>query len=103
MLTTGIFLLIKIWNIVIKFNIKYIKIYHKIVNTLKKIILKPPEDAHENNDEFFNNVTASISLQITLRMMAYRDQHNHKRKTKKINEKGHIVTAVVEDPIVKKS
>ena len=57
-----------------------------------------------DDDELSNTVTTSISSrQVNLRNNDIKkDQHKHKNKTKKRNEKGRSVTVVVGDSIVKK-
>ena len=59
---------------------------------------------NNDNDELSNNITTSISSrQVNLGNNYIRkDQHKHKSKTKKRNEKGRSVTVVVGDSIVKK-
>ena len=59
---------------------------------------------NNDDDELSNNVTTSISSrQVNLgNNDVKKDQHKHKSKTKKRNEKGRSVTVVVGDSIVKK-
>ena len=61
-------------------------------------------ESNNDNDELSNNVTTSISSrQVNLgNNDVKKDQHKHKIKTKKRNEKGRSVTVVVRDSIVKK-
>ena len=60
---------------------------------------------NNDNDQLSNNVTTSISSrQVNLRNNdVKKDQHKHKSKTEKRNEKGRSVTVVVGDSIVKKA
>ena len=62
------------------------------------------KECNNGNDELSSNVRTSISSwQVNLgNNDIKKDQHKHKSKTKKINEKGRSVTVVVGDSIVKK-
>ena len=58
---------------------------------------------NNDNGELSSNVRTSISRQVNLgNNDIKKDQHKHKSKTKKRNEKGRSVTVVVGDSIVKK-
>ena len=59
---------------------------------------------NNDNDELSNNVTASSSRQVNLgNNDLKKDQHKHKSKIKKRNEKGRSVTVVFGDSIVKQA
>ena len=59
---------------------------------------------NNDNDKLTNDITAGIwSRQVNLgNNDIKKDQHKHKNKTKKRNEKGRSVTVVVGDSIIKK-
>ena len=108
----------KSWNIIIKITFKknqfetpkdtHLKMAIKL-RTMKYGVLSDSDESvakgcNNDDDELSNDVTTSIlSRQVHLgNNDIKKDQHKHKSKTKKRNEKGLSVTVVVGDSKVKK-
>ena len=90
-------------------NTDKIQANEKIIIQNRYEVLSDSDESDTNgcnndNDKLSNNVTASIpSRQVNIEINDIKkDQHKHKSKTKKRNEKGRNVTVVVGDSIIKK-